>query len=141
MNHYCIIIVYLIAIYEKCHLIDLFYALIEYKNVKPRQDRSEDIQNQINKIDKIIEQYLLKLPSLTTAEEKQLLISNVETNLKVRKKQFYYVFLYYMVNKHWPHIKKQAPSLLDLDAFFRLLEFLIDKQMLKQFDENFDESA
>jgi hypothetical protein len=43
-----------------------------------------------------------------------------------------------MVNKHWPHIKKQAPSLLDLDAFFRLFEFLIDKQILKQFDENFD---
>ncbi|CAF1193836.1 unnamed protein product [Rotaria sordida] len=44
-----------------------------------------------------------------------------------------------MVNKHWPYIKKQAPSLLDLDAFFTLLEFLIDKQILKQFDENFDE--
>ncbi|CAF1306317.1 unnamed protein product [Rotaria sordida] len=44
-----------------------------------------------------------------------------------------------MVNKHWLYIKKQAPSLLDLDAFFTLLEFLIDKQILKQFDENFDE--
>ncbi|CAF1193941.1 unnamed protein product [Rotaria sordida] len=44
-----------------------------------------------------------------------------------------------MVNKHWPYIKKQAPSLLDLDAFFTLLEFLTDKQILKQFDENFDE--
>ncbi|CAF0770807.1 unnamed protein product [Rotaria sp. Silwood1] len=121
-------------------LIHLFDELIEYKNVKPRQDRSQDIQNQINKIDKIIEQYFLKLPSLTTAEEKQLLISNVETNLKVRKKQFYYVILYYMINKHWPYIKKQAPSLRDLGTFFKLLEFLIDKQILKQFDENFDEN-
>ncbi|CAF0779960.1 unnamed protein product [Rotaria sp. Silwood1] len=122
-------------------LIHLFDELIEYKNVKPRQDRFQDIQNQINKIDKIIEQYFLQLPSLTTAEEKQLLISNVETNLKVRKKQFYYVILYYMINKHWPYIKKQAPSLRNLGTFFKLLEFLIDKQILKQFDENFDESV
>jgi hypothetical protein len=45
-----------------------------------------------------------------------------------------------MVNKHWSYIKKQAPSLLDLDTFSTLLELIIDKQILKQFDENFDES-
>jgi hypothetical protein len=51
-----------------------------------------------------------------------------------------YIVLYYMVNKHWSYIKKQAPSLLDLDTFSTLLELIIDKQILKQFDENFDES-
>ncbi|CAF3425859.1 unnamed protein product, partial [Rotaria socialis] len=62
-------------------LINLLYALIKYKNIKPRQARFEDIQNQINEIDKIIEQYLFKLPSLTSVEENQLVISNVKTNI------------------------------------------------------------
>ncbi|CAF4692587.1 unnamed protein product [Rotaria socialis] len=110
-------------------LINLLYALIKYKNIKPRQARFEDIQNQINEIDKIIEQYLFKLPSLTSVEENQLVISNVKTNINIGKKQIYYVILYYIINKHGSYIKKQAPFLVHLAAFFNLLEFLIDKQV------------
>jgi hypothetical protein len=117
-------------------LVDLLYGLIKYKNIKPRQARIEDIQNQINEIDKIIQQYLFQVPSLTSVEENQLVISNIETNLNVQKKQFYYVILFYVINKHWPYIKMQAPSLARLVGFFNLLEFLIDKQVLKKFDEN-----
>ncbi len=88
--------------------IDLVYALVEYNDAKPRGLVSEDIQHRIDKIDHIIEQYVVKLPSL----------ASVETNIKVRKKQFYYIILYYMINKQWPHIKKQAPCLIRLRAFF-----------------------
>jgi hypothetical protein len=118
-------------------LIDLFNELIEYKkSIKPKEDDPNDIQNQMKKIDQMIEQYLVKLPSLLSVEEKELLISNIETNLKIRKKQFYYVILYYMINKHWPYIKKQSPSLVRLRAFFTLLHFLLDNQILEKFDEN-----
>ncbi|CAF3647970.1 unnamed protein product [Rotaria socialis] len=61
-------------------LINLLYALIKYKNIKPRQARFEDIQNQINEIDKIIEQYLFKLPSLTN----DVFISYVITGVAYR---------------------------------------------------------
>ncbi|CAF3970390.1 unnamed protein product [Rotaria sp. Silwood2] len=92
-------------------------ALIEYKNIKPRPGGSERIQQQINQIEKIIEEYLLKLPSLTSIEEYQLVISN----------------------KHWPYIKDQTPSLCYLNGFFSLLQFLLDKEILKKFDETFNE--
>ncbi len=118
-------------------LIDLFYELIEYKkSIKPKEDDPNDIRNQMKEIDQMIEQYLVKLPSLSSVEEKELLISNIETNLKIRKKQFYYAILYYMINKHWPYIKNQSPSLVRLQAFFTLLQFLLDNQILEKFDEN-----
>ncbi len=40
----------------------------------------------MKKIDHMIRQYLVKLPSLLSVEEKELLISNIETNLKIQKK-------------------------------------------------------
>ena len=89
-------------------LIDLFNELIKYKNIKLREIDSNDMRNQMKTIDQIIEQNLVKLPSLVDVEEKELLISNIETNLQIRKKQFYYVILYYMINKHWPYIKKAS---------------------------------
>jgi hypothetical protein len=104
--------------------------------MKLKETDSNDIRNQMKKIDQIIEQNLVKLPSLVSVEEKELLISNIETNLQIRKKQFYYVILYYMINKHWPYIKKQAPSLVRLRTFFKLLQFLLDNHILEKFDEN-----
>lgn len=87
-------------------LIDLFCELTKYqKSIETKEDPNA-IQNQVKIIDQMIEQYLVKLPSLLSVEEKELLISNIENNLKIRKKQFYYVILYYMINKHWPYIKK-----------------------------------
>ncbi len=93
-------------------------------DAKPRGVVSEDIQHRIDKIDHIIEQYVVKLPSL----------ASVETNIKVRKKQFYYIILYYMINKQWPHIKSKH-HLRFVFALFPFIQLLIDNEILKAFNE------
>lgn len=112
---------------------DLFVHFSDVENFVDKLIKFYQCQISANKerFQRMINELLEKLPALEHVSESDLYVLRTEKNLIVLMKQFSFVFLYYLLLIHWPHIEK-LNSFARIKTFFQFFQGLIKHNVLKK---------